>query len=178
MCLFFLQRLPKQTLKIFLFRVSQASKRQPGTSGRLHRTVTGEWVWSSEEEGGESSDDEVRCAKILIETVSCPVSGYLFVVVERTKSCEFEREIKWCLNFVPSCCRKVIMKRCFLFIQHDKIQAWTLEHLYFLLFPVPFLMFCDGAERSTFSGCVSSSCELQYKVRWEISRPAIPNTMS
>ncbi|XP_069698781.1 serine/threonine-protein kinase OSR1 isoform X4 [Periplaneta americana] len=42
-------------------RVQKASKRQPGTSGRLHRTVTGEWVWSSEEEGGESSDDE--CAE-------------------------------------------------------------------------------------------------------------------
>jgi hypothetical protein len=40
--------------------IFQASKRQPGASGRLHRTVTGEWVWSSEEEGGESSDDEVR----------------------------------------------------------------------------------------------------------------------
>uniref|UniRef100_A0A1B6C1U1 non-specific serine/threonine protein kinase n=2 Tax=Clastoptera arizonana TaxID=38151 RepID=A0A1B6C1U1_9HEMI len=39
-------------------RVQKASKRQPGTSGRLHRTVTGEWVWSSEEEGGLSSDDE------------------------------------------------------------------------------------------------------------------------
>nr|CAD7200393.1 unnamed protein product [Timema douglasi] len=38
----------------------KASKRQPGTSGRLHRTVTGEWVWSSEEEGGESSDDECQ----------------------------------------------------------------------------------------------------------------------
>lgn len=31
-------------------RVTKASKRQPGASGRLHRTVTGEWVWSSEEE--------------------------------------------------------------------------------------------------------------------------------
>nr|CAD7255939.1 unnamed protein product [Timema shepardi] len=41
-------------------RVQKASKRQPGTSGRLHRTVTGEWVWSSEEEGGESSDDECQ----------------------------------------------------------------------------------------------------------------------
>ncbi|KAF6198568.1 hypothetical protein GE061_008316 [Apolygus lucorum] len=39
-------------------RVQKASKRQPGTSGRLHRTVTGEWVWSSEEEGGLSSDEE------------------------------------------------------------------------------------------------------------------------
>ncbi|XP_073973700.1 oxidative stress responsive kinase frayed isoform X3 [Rhodnius prolixus] len=39
-------------------RVQKAAKRQPGTSGRLHRTVTGEWVWSSEEEGGMSSDEE------------------------------------------------------------------------------------------------------------------------
>ncbi|XP_063231041.1 serine/threonine-protein kinase OSR1 isoform X2 [Bacillus rossius redtenbacheri] len=41
-------------------RVQKASKRQPGASGRLHRTVTGEWVWSSEEEGGESSEEEVE----------------------------------------------------------------------------------------------------------------------
>lgn len=39
-------------------RVQKASKRQAGASGRLHRTVTGEWVWSSEEED-KSSDDEV-----------------------------------------------------------------------------------------------------------------------
>lgn len=41
-------------------RVTKASKRQPGASGRLHRTVTGEWVWSSEEEdnGKEDSDSE------------------------------------------------------------------------------------------------------------------------
>lgn len=39
--------------------VFKASKRQPGASGRLHRTVTGEWVWSSEEEGDHSSDEEV-----------------------------------------------------------------------------------------------------------------------
>jgi len=41
-------------------RVSKAAKRQPGTSGRLHRTVTGEWVWSSEEEdnAAPSSDSE------------------------------------------------------------------------------------------------------------------------
>lgn len=40
-------------------RVQKASKRQPGTSGRLHRTVTGEWVWSSEEEdsGGSSGEE-------------------------------------------------------------------------------------------------------------------------
>lgn len=41
-------------------RVHKAAKRQPGASGRLHRTVTGEWVWSSEEEdnGKNSSDSE------------------------------------------------------------------------------------------------------------------------
>ncbi|XP_014231043.1 serine/threonine-protein kinase OSR1 [Trichogramma pretiosum] len=39
-------------------RVQKASKRQPGTSGRLHRTVAGEWVWSSEEESGGVSDNE------------------------------------------------------------------------------------------------------------------------
>lgn len=41
-------------------RVQKASKRQPGTSGRLHRTVTGEWVWSSEEESGGSSGEESK----------------------------------------------------------------------------------------------------------------------
>ncbi|XP_058793141.1 serine/threonine-protein kinase OSR1 isoform X2 [Phymastichus coffea] len=41
-------------------RVQKASKRQPGTSGRLHRTVTGEWVWSSEEESGNSSGEESK----------------------------------------------------------------------------------------------------------------------
>lgn len=41
-------------------RVNKAAKRQPGASGRLHRTVTGEWVWSSEEEDNaqHSSDSE------------------------------------------------------------------------------------------------------------------------
>jgi len=41
-------------------RVTKASKKQPGASGRLHRTLTGEWVWSSEEEdnGKDSSDSE------------------------------------------------------------------------------------------------------------------------
>ncbi|KAK9870742.1 hypothetical protein WA026_008309 [Henosepilachna vigintioctopunctata] len=41
-------------------RVQKASKRQPGASGRLHRKETGEWVWSSEDEGddGGSSDSD------------------------------------------------------------------------------------------------------------------------
>lgn len=41
--------------------IIKASKRQPGASGRLHRTLTGGWVWSEEEdEAGEApeSDDE------------------------------------------------------------------------------------------------------------------------
>lgn len=54
--------------EIVLSCVFQASKRQPGTSGRLHRTVTGEWVWSSEEEGGESSDEEVRSTAFLLNS--------------------------------------------------------------------------------------------------------------
>lgn len=37
-------------------RVQKASKRQPGTSGRLHRKETGEWVWSSEDEGDGGND--------------------------------------------------------------------------------------------------------------------------
>ncbi|CAB3221894.1 unnamed protein product [Arctia plantaginis] len=47
-------------------RVHKASKK-PGTTGRLHRTVTGEWVWSEEEDeatdettadGAESEDEQ------------------------------------------------------------------------------------------------------------------------
>ncbi|XP_071053057.1 serine/threonine-protein kinase OSR1 isoform X2 [Onthophagus taurus] len=43
-------------------RVQKASKRQPGASGRLHRKETGEWVWSSEDEGdeGASSDTDTE----------------------------------------------------------------------------------------------------------------------
>ncbi|XP_065348279.1 serine/threonine-protein kinase OSR1 isoform X1 [Cloeon dipterum] len=47
-------------------RSQKASKRQPGTSGRLHRTVTGEWVWSDDEENAssqEDSDDELHIRK-------------------------------------------------------------------------------------------------------------------
>nr|XP_013189067.1 unnamed protein product [Amyelois transitella] len=42
-------------------RVNKASKRQQGTSGRLHRSVTGQWVWSEDEDEGnaqaESEED-------------------------------------------------------------------------------------------------------------------------
>ncbi|XP_053623873.1 serine/threonine-protein kinase OSR1-like [Plodia interpunctella] len=39
-------------------RVNKASKRQQGTSGRLHRSVTGQWVWSEEEEEAHAESDE------------------------------------------------------------------------------------------------------------------------
>uniref|UniRef100_A0A182R2H2 non-specific serine/threonine protein kinase n=1 Tax=Anopheles funestus TaxID=62324 RepID=A0A182R2H2_ANOFN len=44
-------------------RVHKAAKRQAGASGRLHRSMTGEWVWSSEEEDNaknESDDSETE----------------------------------------------------------------------------------------------------------------------
>ncbi|KAK4879555.1 hypothetical protein RN001_007701 [Aquatica leii] len=39
-------------------RIQKASKRQPGASGRLHRKETGEWVWSSEDEGDDGASSE------------------------------------------------------------------------------------------------------------------------
>lgn len=53
-------------------RVNKASKRQPGASGRLHRTVTGEWVWSSEEEdnaqhSSDSDEEENRPMNRLVK---------------------------------------------------------------------------------------------------------------
>ncbi|KAL0850842.1 hypothetical protein ABMA28_006760 [Loxostege sticticalis] len=41
-------------------RVHKASKRQPGTSGRLHRMETGEWVWESDEDDGEDEGEAGR----------------------------------------------------------------------------------------------------------------------
>ncbi|XP_045770370.1 STE20/SPS1-related proline-alanine-rich protein kinase [Maniola jurtina] len=41
-------------------RVHKASKRQPGTSGRLHRMETGEWVWESDEDEDEDDGDAGR----------------------------------------------------------------------------------------------------------------------
>lgn len=49
---------PHSYWNVLLF---QASKRQSGASGRLHRSVAGEWVWSEEEEEGAAaahSDEE------------------------------------------------------------------------------------------------------------------------
>ncbi|KAJ8980055.1 hypothetical protein NQ317_012895, partial [Molorchus minor] len=53
-----------------------ASKRQPGASGRLHRKETGEWVWSSEDEGdgGDSSESDTD-SKPMNTLVSVGSSG-------------------------------------------------------------------------------------------------------
>ena len=67
-------------------RVTKAAKRQPGASGRLHRTVTGEWVWSSEEEdnvsasgdgggAGSESEEEDRPMNRLIAADSSDEEG-------------------------------------------------------------------------------------------------------
>lgn len=37
-------------------RVSKSMRKQPGTSGKLHRTGSGEWVWSSDDDEQEGSD--------------------------------------------------------------------------------------------------------------------------
>ncbi|XP_039763134.1 serine/threonine-protein kinase OSR1-like isoform X2 [Pararge aegeria] len=58
-------------------RVHKASKRQPGASGRLHRTVTGEWVWSEEEDEVEAagSDEEAPEKRPMNELQRADSSG-------------------------------------------------------------------------------------------------------
>uniref|UniRef100_A0AAG5DEQ0 non-specific serine/threonine protein kinase n=1 Tax=Anopheles atroparvus TaxID=41427 RepID=A0AAG5DEQ0_ANOAO len=46
-------------------RVHKAAKRQAGASGRLHRSMTGEWVWSSEEEDNVKTEDTVPVNLVL-----------------------------------------------------------------------------------------------------------------
>ncbi|XP_068218982.1 serine/threonine-protein kinase OSR1 isoform X3 [Palaemon carinicauda] len=41
-----------------ILRRRQSRGRQPGTSGRLHRTQSGDWVWSSDEEGDKDEDGD------------------------------------------------------------------------------------------------------------------------
>ncbi|CAH2228350.1 jg22849, partial [Pararge aegeria aegeria] len=58
-------------------RQALASKRQPGASGRLHRTVTGEWVWSEEEDEVEAagSDEEAPEKRPMNELQRADSSG-------------------------------------------------------------------------------------------------------
>lgn len=49
-------------LKIFQLK---NTKRVPGTSGRLHRTEAGDWVWSSDEESEEKSTEPSVCVVLL-----------------------------------------------------------------------------------------------------------------
>ncbi|XP_025157878.1 serine/threonine-protein kinase OSR1 isoform X1 [Harpegnathos saltator] len=71
-------------------RVQKASKRQPGTSGRLHRTVTGEWVWSSEEEdSGASSGEEAAKEALPVNTIEKASSDE-----EAGENEEYEGQIK------------------------------------------------------------------------------------
>jgi serine/threonine-protein kinase OSR1/STK39 len=41
-------------------RVQKAAKKQPGASGKLHRTTSGEWVWSSDDEDGGNEAGGLR----------------------------------------------------------------------------------------------------------------------
>jgi len=50
-------------------RVTKRQSRKPGTSGRLHRNETGDWVWSSDEEG-DSDDETIQKKGIKTKQVS------------------------------------------------------------------------------------------------------------
>lgn len=60
--------------EVIILFFDQASRRQPGQSGRLHRKETGEWVWSSEDEGGSSGDSDTD-SKPMNTLVSAGSSG-------------------------------------------------------------------------------------------------------
>jgi len=50
-------------------RVTKRQSKKPGTSGRLHRNETGDWVWSSDEEG-DSDDETIQKTGIKSKQVS------------------------------------------------------------------------------------------------------------
>ncbi|XP_030369676.1 serine/threonine-protein kinase OSR1-like isoform X2 [Scaptodrosophila lebanonensis] len=68
-------------------RVHKAAKRQPGASGRLHRTVTGEWVWSSEEEDNVSGNGGRKNPSSDSESEDRPINR-----LERADSSDSDRE--------------------------------------------------------------------------------------
>jgi len=68
-------------------RVHKAAKRQPGASGRLHRTVTGEWVWSSEEEDNVSGSGGRKQPSSDSESEDRPINR-----LERADSSDSDRE--------------------------------------------------------------------------------------
>ncbi|XP_030558792.1 serine/threonine-protein kinase OSR1 [Drosophila novamexicana] len=68
-------------------RVHKAAKRQPGASGRLHRTVTGEWVWSSEEEDNASGSGGRKHPSSDSESEDRPINR-----LERADSSDSDRD--------------------------------------------------------------------------------------
>lgn len=53
------------------------TKRVPGTSGRLHRTEAGDWVWSSDEEGEEKTSETSEAKSQSPSTVNSSLSSGL-----------------------------------------------------------------------------------------------------